>query len=89
MIYGTSDVRHNQTLHQLERISGPTQINHGPDEAHRSNHVVTVDMPLRVGKDIRERWSRIPVTPKEARAKPRLTPPYVRGFRPKACTRGS
>jgi len=51
-----------------------------PDEAHRSDRVVMVDMPLsawgeikhacnkatrllEVGKDVSEKWSRVPMTP--------------------------
>jgi hypothetical protein len=45
--------------------------------------------PLRVGKDVREKRSRVLATPKEVRAKPWLTPPCILGLRPKAYSRDS
>ena len=41
-------MRHSRTPGRLGRISGPAQIPIDPDEAHHSDHVVTVDMPLHV-----------------------------------------
>jgi hypothetical protein len=45
--------------------------------------------PLGVGKDVKERQSRVPATLKEAGAKPRLTPPYVPDLKPKAYSEDS
>ena len=67
------------------RVSLELPIN--PDEAHLSDRVVTVDMPLPawgktkpayhkvarplgVSKDAREKWSQVPMTPLEVKAKP-------------------
>ena len=48
MIYGMSHVRHNRTLRRLGRISGLLGLPIDPDEVHRFDRVVTVDMPLPV-----------------------------------------
>jgi hypothetical protein len=46
MIYGMSHVRHSRTSHRLGGYQVSLGLPIDPDEAHRSDHVVIVDMHL-------------------------------------------